>query len=194
MVTTIDDPNVVAILESDVVGIQALYEADFLGGVLRISTASVGITDSAGNYWSPTNGAISAEGLSVQGGLFAENRKFKVEGPYNSDMSIEKLLLDSEAGYKGRDIREYLLFFSYDASVVLPDPVLIWSGKMDLVTYTVSETSIEIELSCEGVFAERNHTPDCMLTWVDQNKRHPGDDSLSDVATLEIGQAITWPN
>ena len=126
--------------------------------------------------------------------MVAENRVFALEGSSDDAAGVEELLVDPEEGFRNRTVIEYLLFFNPESMEIINDPVQVWEGKMDQVELSTTDKNFRLSISCEGIFSERNHTPNCMLTAVDQKERFPGDEGLSDVALLESGQAVTWPS
>ncbi|URD37311.1 hypothetical protein M6G65_01530 [Methylobacterium tardum] len=100
-------------------------------------------------------------------------------------------VVDARTQVKGRDCTLYLQLYGADLAP-LGGLYTLYRGIMDRLTHTASgPDSWTAQLTAETRFARRGLPPFGNLTHADQQRRHPGDDGLFDIAQM-VNRRRPW--
>lgn len=92
--------------------------------------------------------------------------------------------------YQGRSAKFWLVFMDSD-EVIIPDPILLFSGQMDVMNLVDGDTQGAIEILCESRDALLKRTSESLLTDEEQQRVFPGDLGLNFVMELQ-NKTLTW--
>lgn len=161
----------------------AFVELDFVSGFVRVTNAGHSV-DWDGHTWVGIGalGAITEarESLSVE----AIGMTFALSGV---DPSIMTIVLSEQ--YQGRSARLWLSFI--DAGVVVADPTIVFSGRMDTMQIQDGPTAT-ISVTAESRFASWSRPQTRRFSDSDQQQEFPGDLGLQYIAELASGKEIIW--
>lgn len=142
-----------------------------------------------GQVWDGTGAMARIDGLNVPIGTTAEAATFTLSGV---DVRVAALARQQSALVKGRDVRVLVQFYT-DEWGLADDPVEVWSGILDVMTYrALGEGRFAVSVTAENVWSGRNKSPFGFLNDTDQQARFPGDRGLELVGSLP-NKAINWP-
>lgn len=166
-----------------------LFYFDFTTGARRF-WAGFGDLEAGGETWIGAGQLIEVEGLAAATGTVAAATTFTLSGV---DADFVALARNTSDAVKGRRVRVYLQFFT-EGWQPLDEPVVIWSGIMDVMQYTAEGPGLRrITLTAELIWTDRNRPPYGLLTSADQKARYPGDKGLDRTASL-AQKTIAWPS
>ncbi len=107
-------------------------------------------------------------------------------GGINNDLLVNAL----GQNYQGRSAKIWLVYF--DASeVIIPDPLVLFSGQMDVMSLVDGDTQGAIEIVCESRDQLLKRTSESLLTDEEQQRIFPDDLGLEFVGELQ-NKVLTW--
>ena len=112
---------------------------------------------------------------------------FKLSGV---DDNLIAIAVNSASEVTGNPCTVYLQFLS-SAGVPLDDPIAIWAGTMDTLTFQAGVKDQAITLTAETLFVDRVRAPFGLYSDTDQRARWPGDRGFEFVASL-IFKTVNW--
>ncbi|GAB6842383.1 hypothetical protein HNR00_003591 [Methylorubrum rhodinum] len=183
-----------AVAAGRTVRLAVLAYFDFADGPGRYWLYGAGpLVTGDGQTWDGTGTLAQIDGLDVPVGTTAPKATFTMSGV---SARIAALARSQSANVRGRDVRVLVQFYveaTGGAIVRLDDPIEVWSGEMDVMSYdALGNGQFSVSVSAEGPWTARNKPPFGFLTDTDQQARFPGDRGLELVASLP-GKAINWP-
>ena len=182
------DPTIAGAVSAPVVRASLLADLEFADDPRRY-WLGFGPLLAGGVYWEGTAGLARISGLSAPIGTTAQQVTFSLSGVDARTVALAK---SQSARVKGRPATVFLQLFDPDWQT-LGDPIHLWSGAMDLMTYRIAGGGLyEVSLSAESIWAGRRKPAFGFYTDADQQARHPGDRGLEQIAGL-AGKTINWP-
>lgn len=176
-----------AVLAGRTVRAATLLQLDWLSSTSRVWLGN-GTLDAGGEEWGGVGQLVSLDGLTQRNDLSASAMTITLSGV---DADLVSKARNSATEAKGRPATVFIQFFDED-NQVLDDPIAVYSGLMDVVTYkATSATERTISVTVEGIFAARNSAPFAYYTDRDQQARFPGDRGMEEIASL-IYKVIKW--
>lgn len=153
-----------------------------------------GDLDAGGHRWQGIGDLISIDGMEQPIGTVAPKTTFTLAG---IDAEIVRLAREASDRVKDRRVTVFVQFFEIFGAgqswQTLDQPYAIWSGIMDQMTYTAEgPTQRQITLTAESIWTHRRRPAYGLYTDRDQNRRHPGDRGLEQVASL-VAKTVRWP-
>lgn len=143
-----------------------------------------------GETWQGFGDLVAIDGLDQIRGMSAPKATFTVSG---ISPDIVALARDQSDKVKGRDVTVYLQFFDEEWQT-LDDPVVVWIGILDVMTYSAQGPNVRsIQVSAEGLWTGRRRPVFARYTDRDQQGRFPGDLGCSQVAD-NVSKTLRWPN
>lgn len=165
------------VLRSGHISADYLVFMDFATGPRRWWTGW-GDLRANGEAWQGIGNVIGISDIPMSYQPSADQVTFTISAA-DADMLV--LSRNSQEQVKGRDVVIYHQFFDVTNGWAPLGPAFaVYSGLMDQVrlkkgTDDEGRVSRSIELTCEGIFSNRNAPPNGRWTDSDQKRRHPGD-------------------
>ena len=156
---------------------------DFPSGKMRVNNSAQDI-DWDGYTWLGVGRVGSIDAISEGASLEARGLRFTISGVLQSHVS---LALGQQ--YQGRDCKVWLALLAEDYSV-LPDPVLTFSGRMDVMDIEIGSTAT-ITISAESRLADWDVPRSRRYTHSDQQIDYPGDMGLQFVPEM-AEKSLRW--
>lgn len=147
----------------------------------------VGYLTADGHDWLGFGQLVSVSGLEQSRGMGAPQTTFKLSGV---DDNLIAIAVNSAAEVTGNPCTVYLQFLS-SAGVPLDEPIAIWAGTMDTLTFQAGVRDQAITLTAETLFVDRVRAPWGFYTDTDQRSRWPGDRGFELVASL-LFKTVQW--
>lgn len=141
-----------------------------------------------GQQWLGAGQLISIDGLEHAAGMGASAATFRLSGV---DATLLAIAADSRSEVAGRRCAVYWQFLDESTGTALDDPIALWVGTMDVMTFAAGVDAQSITLTAETRFSRRVRAPWGMLTDADQQARYPGDRGLEFMPTL-ISKTVDW--
>lgn len=164
-----------------------LFELEFLTATHRYWDGVRYLTTLDDRVWLGAGQLISASGLEHSRGLSAPQATFSLSG-------VDDFLIQYASGsaqeVTGRPIRVYLQFLT-DSFETLDNPVAIWAGRMDVMSFQAGGDEQSITLTAETLFVNRIRAPYAYMTSADQRARWPGDTGMDFMPSLR-NKTVTW--
>lgn len=172
------------------VRVALLVEFDFADGVSRLHDGIGPVTTNDGRTFDGVGELGNVEGLEQALSGSAPQATFTLSGVSPAFIARAK---DGADLVKGRIVSVMLQFMDVTTEAVLDTPVVVWTGIMNVMTYTATGPGQRsITVSAESPFSGRRRPAFALYTDRDQNARHPGDRGLEQVASL-VNKTIRWP-
>lgn len=168
------------------VRVATLFAMDFSSGTQRFWDG-VGYLQADGHDWLGFGQLISVSGLEQSRGLGAPQTTFTLSGV---DDNLIAIAVNSAAEVTGNPVTVYLQFLS-SAGVPLDDPIAIWAGTMDTLSFSAGVKDQSITLTAETLFVDRTRAPYGYYSDTDQRARWPLDRGLEFTASL-IFRTVNW--
>ena len=92
--------------------------------------------------------------------------------------------------YQGRSAKIWLVFLDAD-DVIIPDPIVLFSGQMDVMNLVDGDGQGGIEILCESRDQLLKRTSESLLTDEEQQRVYPGDLGLQFVMELQ-NTVLAW--
>ena len=174
--------------QDEVVQPIAFVEAVFDSGTLRLWTGWGDLVNPAdGNTYSGSGDLLSFSDIRESLDLSAEGFEITLSGIDATDGSpLDSALTEN---YQGRSITIWIGLF-YEGSVV-SDPIVGFSGFMDVLSIKDSGTTISIAMSAEHELVSFKRTKVRRYTPEDQKINHPTDKGFDFVPTIQELN-VTW--
>lgn len=135
-----------------------------------------GVLDAGGQTWTGLGDLGNIDGVNAALTDAAQAVTFTLSGV---TPAIQALALAAESRVRGRAVIVYVQFFDVATMQALGGSLSIWSGVMDVMTFTASGASARtITLTAESDNADRRRPRFGLLTDADQQARYPGDTGL----------------
>lgn len=163
-----------------------LFEFNFASSTQRFWDG-VGWLAAAGHQWLGFGELVSVSGLQQSVGMTAPQATFTLTG---AKAELLNVAANSASEVTGRRCAVYLQFLS-SAGVPLDDPIALWVGKMDVLSFNAGATNQSITLTAETLFVKRVRSPYGYLTDTDQQARYPGDVGLEFMPKL-LNKTVNW--
>lgn len=178
--------TVAAIAAGDRVAVACLFEFQFASATKRFWD---GLNDlsAGGSTWQGAGALISASGLELPTGLNAPQASFTLSG---ATPELIAYAAASESEVTGRPARAFVQFLS-SAIQTLDDPIAVWAGHMDVMSFRAGVKDQSISLSAETLFVGRVRAPYGFMTDTDQQARWPGDRGMEFMASL-MNKTVTF--
>lgn len=163
----------------------ALLEFDFSSGVVRMTNSGFDVVY-GGNTYSGKGAAGSMEAIKEPSDLYASGVAFRLSG-----IPAEMVTTATTEDYQGRSAKMWLAFCSAD-HVVQADPVLLWVGRMDVMSIELGAEAT-ITLTTESRFADWDRPRVRRYNDADQQALYSGDTGLRYMEQLVEKQLIWGP-
>jgi len=163
-----------------------LFEFQFTSGTQRFWDGH-GYLTAGGKDWLGFGQMGTVSGLEQSRNMGAPQTTFKLSGVDNNLIAIA---VNSASEVTGKPCTVYLQFLSA-AGVPLDDPIAIWAGTMDTLTFQAGVKEQAITLTAETLFVDRVRAPWGLYTDTDQRARWPGDRGFEFVASL-LFKTVNW--
>lgn len=92
--------------------------------------------------------------------------------------------------YQGRAAKIWVAFLDSDEDIV-PDPLLLFGGQMDVMSLVDGDETGLIQVQCESREATLSRNSESLLTDEEQQRIYPGDLGLEFVLALQ-GKTVSW--
>jgi hypothetical protein len=168
------------------VSVATLFRFDFTSGS-QFFHDGVGYLTADGHDWLGFGELISVSGLEQSRGMSAPATSFKLSGV---DDNLIAIAVNSASEVTGNPCTVYIQFLS-SAGVPLDDPVAIWAGTMDTLSFSAGVKDQSITLSAETLFVDRIRAPYGYYSDTDQRARWTLDRGFEFAASL-IFKTVTW--
>jgi len=176
-------PAVAAALAGEVVPALLLIDLDFSSGHVRVNNSAVNFNWD-GHDWL---------GLATLGSVdaVAEHSGLEMSGVSMVLTGIPSAMISVALGehYQGRDCLIYLAPLN-DSHVVLADPVLVFSGRIDTMEIALGDTA-GITLTAESRLTDWERPRVRRYTHEDQIVEYPGDLGLEFVPQM-VEKTLVW--
>jgi hypothetical protein len=142
----------------------------------------------------PTESSHTYLGIGTLGSIdgISESADRSVNGVKMTLSGIGNDLLANALGqnYQGRTAKIWIVYFDANEDIV-PDPLLLFGGQMDVMSLIDGDSEGAITLSCESRDAALKRTSESLLTAEEQKRVYPNDKGLDFVQELQ-GKPLTW--
>lgn len=169
------------------VGVAALFEFEFLSKTVRFWDGLRTLKTADGREWNASGQLISASGLEQSRDLSAPQATFTLSGV---DSELIAFAAGNEQQVTNRPMTVYLQFLS-DRFECFDNPVAVWSGIMDRLSFRAGTGTQTITLAAETLFYKRIRAQYAYMTDRDQQARWPGDRGMEFMPTLR-NKTVTW--
>lgn len=143
-----------------------------------------------GQIWRGAGQLGSVSGLESPIGDSAPVVTFTLSGV---DQSLVAEAISTPSEYKDQPVAVFFQFFDEDWAP-LDNPQAIFLGRMDVMKIkTTGPTKRTIEVTAEGLFTQRGHSPWAYLSDNSQQARFPGSRGLDQIHKT-ANQSVIWPN
>lgn len=161
-----------------------LAEFDFSGGITRYWSGKGDLVWNTYTWLGLGNlGGISA--IEEASGTQAPGVRFDLSGIPSAAIAVA--LTDD---YQGRSAKAWLVLFD-TSDTLIADPILIFSGVMDVMQINDGGQTATITLNCEGRNIDLSRNRELRYTDTEQQRLFAGDRGLEYVAGLQDKQ-IAW--
>lgn len=178
--------TVAALAAGDRVSVASLFQFNFQSQTQRYWDG-IGSLVAGGFEWMGSGKLISAAGLEQSINLSAPQATFTLTGATDEMMAYAAA---SEFEVTGRPCSVYIQFLSAPG-VPLDDPIAIWAGVMDVMSFEAGVKNQTISLTAETLFVGRNRSSYGYMTSTDQEARWPGDLGMEFMAVL-MNRTVNW--
>lgn len=176
-----------AALRGETIIAEVLAFFDFRDAPQRVH-AGFGTLRAGGHDWQGLGGLGSVSDIESAVGGIAPLVTFTLAGV---GPEIARDVIDARTAVKGRDCRVYLQLYGADLAP-LGGLYTLYRGVMDRLTHTAAGPDAwTAQLTAETRFSRRGLPPFGNLTDADQQRRHPGDAGLFDIAQM-INRRRPW--
>jgi len=180
-------PDVVAAMSKNQrVNVSTLYQFEFLSRTMRFWDGVRKLT-AGGNEWEGSGSVISVSGLGQSRNMAAQQVTFNMSGAQDD---LIQFASGNQQEVANRPCVVFIQFMS-DEFTPLDEPVAIWSGNMDTMSFSVGGDNQSIQLTAESVFVSRVRAQYAYMTDVDQQVRWPGDRGMEFMPTLR-NKTVPW--
>lgn len=163
-----------------------LFEFEFASKTVRFWSGYGKIT-AGGEEWVGSGKLLSVSGLEQPAGLSAPAASFTLSGASDELVSFAA---QAQEEVTGRRCAVYIQFLS-GAYKALDNPIPIWVGRMDVLSFRAGGKQRVINLSAETLFVDRTRAPHGLMTDTDQQARWPGDRGMEFMASL-VNKTVKW--
>lgn len=168
------------------VSVAVLFQFNFASQTKRYWNGLGPLTAGA-ETWEGSGDVLSVSGIEQPVALSAPVATFKLSGAKDDLMNYAA---NSESEVTGHTCALYLQFLER-ARVALDDPIPIWAGIMDVMSFNTSVRDRGISLTAETLFVGRTRATYGYMTDTDQQARWPGDVGFEFMASL-INKTTSW--
>lgn len=181
--TTVDQQ---AALEKKVVPVAYFAQFDFTSGTLRLSNFNV----------TQTWGGFDWVGLGSLTGISEIRESDDLDSnPLNFTLNVAQtellaLAIGPVEEYRGRPAKLWMCPLTEDYKMI-DDPLLCWSGIMDMMSIGANGDTGQIILKCETSLYGLRRRPSLRINNTQQQARHPGDTGLIYLNDL-ISSPAVW--
>jgi len=142
----------------------------------------------------PTETSHTYLGIGALGSIdgIMESADRSTNGVKLTMSGIDNDLLANALGqnYQGRAAKVWLAYLDA-AGAIIPDPLVFFSGQMDVMNLVDGDTQGAIEMICESRDALLKRTSESLLTDEEQKRIYPNDRGLEFVMELQ-NKAVSW--
>lgn len=164
-----------------------LFQFEFLSQTMRFWDGLRDLTSHDGRVWQASGSVISVSGLEHRPNMGASPATFSMSG---AQSELIQFAAGTQQEVVGRPCAVFVQFLSSHL-VPLDNPVALWSGNMDTLSFRAGEGQQSITLTAESLFVNRIRAPYGFMTDRDQQTRFPGDTGMSLMPKL-IHKSVTW--
>lgn len=168
------------------VSVAVLFEFAFLSGTRRCWDGYKKLV-AGGREWDASGDVISVTGMGYAEGFSANQVTFTMSG---TTPDLLAAAVDSEREVTGRRCAVYLQFLT-DRYKPLDQPVAIWAGRMDTLSFRGDVQNQIISMNAETLFSERIRAPWGLQTDSAQQARWPGDRGMEFMPSLK-NKTVKW--
>ena len=168
------------------VGAATLFEFQFRSSTRRYWDG-LRILNAGGHEWEGAANVISVNGLSQVADMSAGVFSFALSG---TTPELVSAALESEYEVSERPCAVYIQFITKGPKP-LDNPVSIWTGVMDQLSFRTELGRQTLSLSAESRFVRRIRAPHSYMTDTDQQARWPGDKGMVFMPTLKH-KVVPW--
>lgn len=176
-----------AMSEGSRVSVGRLFEFQFLSETLRFWDGVRDLTTNDDRVWQASGSVISVSGLEHRPNMGASPATFTMSGVQNELIAFAS---GNQQQVVGRPCAVFLQFLNEDRTP-LDNPIAIWAGNMDTLSFNAGSGEQTISLTAETLFVERTRAPYGLMTDRDQQTRFPGDTGMVFMPKL-INKSTTW--
>lgn len=181
-------PSTVAHLASGLsVSAGILFQFEFLSQTMRFWDGLRTLTTVDDRTWQGSGSVISVSGLEHRPNMGASPATFTMSGVQNEFIQFAA---GNQQEVVGRPCAVFIQFMA-DETTPLDNPVAIWSGNMDTLSFRAGSGDQSITLTAESLFVNRIRAPYGYMTDRDQQTRFPGDTGMTLMPVL-INKSVTW--
>lgn len=163
------------------VSVTRLFEFEFQSSTQRFWDGLNYLETGDGRRWQGAGKLISVSGLEYAENMAAQPASFSLSGATPELLAVA---INADTEIKNRPCAVYLQFLSAKYTP-LDDPIAIWVGRMDTLSFKGNLNNQTLTLNAETLFVERTRSPYGLLTDTDQQARWPGDLGLVFAASLK---------
>lgn len=164
-----------------------LYEFQFLSQTCRFWNG-LGFLDTLDERrWQGAGKVISVSGLQYPTAQASASATFTLSG---STPELLGAAINSDTEVTGRPCAVYLQFLT-GRYKPLDAPVAVWSGNMDVLSFSGDVKNQSLSLSAETLFVDRVRSPYSYQTDRDQQARYPGDRGYEFMPQLR-NKTVPW--
>lgn len=168
------------------VAVARLFQFEFLSSTRRFWDG-LREFNAGGQVWEGSADVISVSGLEYAENMSATQVTFSMSG---TTPELIAAALTSETEVTGRPCSVFLQFLA-GRSVPLDNPIAIWSGTMDTLSFSGDVRSQSLTMTAETLFQERIRSPYGYMTDSDHQERWPGDKGMQFMPLLR-NKTVTW--
>lgn len=168
------------------VAVAQLFEFEFRSSTQRFWDGLNYLT-AGSRQWQGAGKLISATGLEYASDMSASPATFTLSG---ATPELIAFAIASEFEVKERPCAVYIQFLS-SRFAALDNPIAIWSGKMDQLSFKGDVKNQSLSLSAETLFVGRARSQNGLQTDRDQQARWPGDLGMSIMPKLK-NKTVNW--
>jgi len=177
-------PEMIAALRADRVNLFLLYEGVFASGSVRLWTGA-GFLDWDGRLWTGLGQLLSVSAITETDEVAAGGTAITLSGVPLA--TIEAAIAEARQGLPGR----IWLGLMTDAGEIIPDPLRLFSGRLDVPEIREDEATATVTLSYESRLIDLTRPREWRYTHESQQALFPGDRGLEFVTAIQEKE-ITW--
>lgn len=180
-------PEVVqALSNGQAIAVATLFRFEFVSRTMRFWDGVRTLT-AGDQQWEGSGSVISVSGMEHARNMKASAVTFTMSG---ADDDLVSFASGNQQEVVNRPCAVFIQFMSKEF-VTLDEPIAIWSGNMDTMSFSVGGDNQQIQLTAESLFVSRVKAPHAYMTDTDQQARWPGDRAAEFMPLLR-NKTVTW--
>lgn len=163
----------------------AMLQLEFDSGTIRMWSGIGDLTYDSNIFYGVGN-LLAIESAEETNELKATSGRFRLSGVDSSMLSLSLL-----ENYQGRPASYWFGVLDTVTRALIPDPYLVFKGKMDILEISDNGETSEVTLSAESDLIDLRVVRERKYTNEDQKSMFPTDEGLSFVANIQ-DISINW--